>query len=164
VVNIIGVDPGSNATGYGIVCQKGSQLQCIDFGVIRPKTGLSLFERLAIIYDGILDAVKRYQVEEGAIEQAFHSLNSKTAIVLGEVRGVIALSLIHAGVKVEEYSPSQVKQAVVGYGRASKDQVQYMVKTILGLNKLPPKDAADALAIGLCHIQMRRFKASQKII
>ena len=164
MVNIIGVDPGSNATGYGIVCQQGSQIKCIDFGVIRPKAGLNLFDRLAVIYEGILDAVKRYSVEEGAIEQAFHSLNSKTAIVLGEVRGVIALSFVHAGVKIGEYSPSQVKQAVVGYGRASKDQVQYMVKTILGLNKLPPKDAADALAIGLCHIQMRRFKANKKIV
>jgi len=158
VVNIIGVDPGSHATGYGIVCQQGSKLKCVDFGVIRPKGRLSLFDRLAIIYEGVSEAVKRYNVDEGAIEQAFHSMNSKTAIVLGEVRGVIALSLIHAGIKIDEYSPSQVKQAVVGYGRASKEQVQYMVKTILGLKFLPPKDAADALAVGICHMQMRRFK------
>ena len=149
---ILGIDPGTAITGYGIVQKIGNKFTDIDYNAIRTESNLSLATRLDIIYSSTMEIIEKYQPEQLAIEELFFNKNAKTALAVGHARGVILLAAARCGIEIHHYTPLQVKQAVVGYGRAEKEQVQYMVKTILNLPQIPkPDDVADALAIAICH-------------
>jgi len=151
-LRILGIDPGTAIIGFGIIDYKGSKLTPVKFGVIRTTPDLLPHRRLNLVYEGLTEIIEEYKPEIMVIEKLFFNKNTKTALAVGEARGVIMLAGAQTGLPVEEYTPLQVKMAVVGYGRAQKGQVQEMVRILLGLNKIPkPDDAADALAIGICH-------------
>lgn len=145
---ILGIDPGSRKTGVGIIAQSGQRIDCLFHGHIQPKAK-GMPERLQQIYLGLQELIGRYQPHEAAIEQVFTCKNAASALKLGQARGV-ALTAV-ATMPLGEYAPRQVKQAIVGTGTASKEQVQHMVMRLLKLTKKPQEDAADALAIALCH-------------
>ncbi|MFW6022770.1 MAG: crossover junction endodeoxyribonuclease RuvC [Halanaerobiaceae bacterium] len=149
---ILGIDPGLAIVGFSLIEKSGNKFKVCDYGVIRTSSDLSCTERLNIINMKLQDMIKEYEPDEMAVEELFFNKNVKTAIKVGQARGVILLSGAQSKIPVSEYTPLQVKQAVVGYGRASKQQVQQMVKSLLNLNEIPkPDDAADALAIAICH-------------
>lgn len=152
---ILGVDPGSRRTGYGAISMEGDRLRCIECGVITPAQHgkpPALPERLLIIHNQLESLIQRISPEIVAVEEIFYAANAKSALTLGHVRGVVLLAASRLGVQLKEYAPLEVKKAVVGYGRADKKQVQAMVKVLLNLKREPePHDAADALAIALCH-------------
>lgn len=147
---IIGIDPGSRLTGYGIIEQQGQQLRFIDAGTIRTETQ-EMPERLKRIYAGIERVVKFYQPTQGAIEQVFMAQNPDSALKLGQARGAAITALVNLELSVAEYTARQIKQSVVGYGAADKEQVQMMVMKLLNLTVRPQADAADALATAICH-------------
>jgi len=148
---ILGVDPGIADTGYGVININGQKLTCLDYGSIKTSAKLELAERLHIINLELTKLIKKYQPDLIGIEELFFCKNVKTALIVGQARGVIVLTAIQNGVPAVEFTPLQVKQAVSTYGRASKEQVQKMVKLLLNLKELPkPDDAADALAIAIC--------------
>lgn len=152
---VLGVDPGSRCTGYGIVAVEGNHIRCVDYGAIRP-VGASgtppIPERLKVIFDGLEEVISRHQPQVAVVESVFHAANVKSALTLGHVRGVVLLALAAHGLPIQEFSPLEIKKAVAGYGRADKRQVQTMVKMLLKLPEIPePHDASDALAIALCH-------------
>lgn len=147
----MGIDPGSKATGYGVIEKARSGLFPIVYGEIKPGKGAILSLCLQTIYDGLLEAIRQSAPEALAIEEIFYGKNVKSLIRQGHVRGVAILAGKHMGIPVYEYSPLEIKKAVVGYGRAEKSQVQTMVRAILNLPELPPPDAADALAVAICH-------------
>ena len=149
---ILGIDPGLAALGYGLIEKKGNKYKCCDYSVIRTEASATNISRLEKIYNKLTDIIKEYNPEHMAVEELFFNKNVKTAIMVGQARGVILLAGSQAGLKVYEYTPLQVKQAVVGYGRARKEQVQQMVKALLNLEEIPrPDDSADALAVSICH-------------
>ncbi len=149
---IVGIDPGFAITGYGVLDYVGNKFRLLDVGVITTEASLELSDRLLVLNDGLDALIAKYRPDAMAVEELFFNTNVKTAIKVGHGRGVALLSAAKAGVKVYEYTPLQVKQSVVGYGRAKKEQVQQMVKVLLNLEKIPkPDDAADALAIAICH-------------
>ena len=149
---ILGIDPGYAIVGYGLIEYVGNRFRVFDYGSIQTKAGMPTNERLKIIYDSMTELIARHKPDAMAVEELFFNTNSKTAIVVAEARGIILLSAINAGIDIAEYTPLQVKQAVTGYGRADKNQVQQMTKALLGLDKVPkPDDTADALAIAICH-------------
>lgn len=151
-MRIIGVDPGTAITGYGIVDYIGNKLTPVKYDCIRTSSKLPLYERLKLVYAGITEALRFYRPEHFAVEELFFNKNARTAISVGQARGVILLAAIHQGLVVNEYTPLQVKQAVTGNGRADKEQVQFMVRMLLNLPELPsPDDVADALAVSICH-------------
>ena len=155
---VLGVDPGLRITGFGVVRIDGATLSLIAHGVLRPKGGTP--ERLAAIYGGLCDVIAAHTVAEMAIEQPFVALHTRSAFAIGEARAAAILAGAHARVAVHEYTPAAVKQAVTGYGRGSKDQVGEMVRLQFGLATAPaPADAADAIAIALCHTAHRRTAA-----
>ena len=160
---VIGIDPGTALTGYGIVEELPDQsLQIIDFGVIRTESTDKPEIRLRKIFSQLNEILSLHKPETGAVEKLFFQRNTRTAMSVGQARGVAILSLAEAGISVSEYSPVEIKQAVVGYGKASKNQVQQMVKTLLNLQEIPkPDDAADALAVAICHIHSRKMLALQ---
>lgn len=151
---VMGIDPGSLVTGYGLVGEEGGRLISVDYGVIRlQERGHTdaIAVRLKVLFDGLCGIIRRYSPDVVAVESVFHSANVKSALTLGHVRGVVLLSAASEGLPLVEYSPLEVKKAVTGYGRADKHQIQAMVKTLLNLDRVPePHDAADALAIALC--------------
>lgn len=149
---ILGIDPGSRTTGFGVIESDGQRHRYVASGCIRMAE-LSLPERLQRIYAGIAEIVATYHPEQSAIEQVFLSNNADSALKLGQARGAAIVALMNHQLPVAEYSARQVKLAVVGQGGALKEQVQHMVVRLLGLSKAPPADAADALAIALCHAQ-----------
>jgi len=156
---ILGIDPGTANTGYGILTIDRN-IKVIECGCIRTSADKEMPERLKIIYQQVSDLIEQYHPDEVAVEQIYFSKNSKTALSIGQTRGVIMLSASLAGKKVFDYTPLEIKRAVVGYGRAEKQQVQYMLKDLLHLAKIPsPDDAADALAVALCHYYSRKLKA-----
>src|SRR5512140_2669306 len=154
-MRVLGIDCGSERTGYGVVDSDGQSYTLVDYGVIRCSTDLPLPERLLVIADDLREIIEEHQPDSVSIEDVFYSVNAKSALKLGHVRGVAMLEAARAGLQVSEYSPLQVKSSVVGYGRAEKTQVQQMVKAILRM-KDPPEseDAADALAVAICHINI----------
>ncbi|MCJ7577301.1 MAG: crossover junction endodeoxyribonuclease RuvC [candidate division Zixibacteria bacterium] len=157
---ILGVDPGSIATGYGLIKSNDQTNVLLDYGVIRTDSKKSLPEKLKQIFEGLAQIIAQKHPDELAIEETFYSKNAKSALVMGQARGVAILAAACAKISVYEYSPKEVKCSVVGRGNASKLQVQYMVKNLLGLKDLPqPPDAADALAVALCHAQKMRVKS-----
>jgi crossover junction endodeoxyribonuclease RuvC len=149
-VRILGIDPGSRITGYGVVELVGQKAICIANGCLRVGEG-ELAHRLKDIFIGLQDIIQQYQPDEMAIESVFVHRNVDSALKLGQARGVVISAVAINSISVDEYTPMQIKKAVVGKGNASKDQVQHMVKAILNLGKKPASDAADALAVALCH-------------
>lgn len=157
VVRIMGIDPGLGRTGYGVVEEQGGKLTALDYGCVETPARRSVVRRLEQVYEEIGTLLRRHRPDEVAVEQLFFSTNVQTAFAVGQARGVILLAASQARVRLGEYTPLEVKQAVVGYGRAEKGQIQYMVKAILSLTETPrPDDAADALALAICHAHMRR--------
>ena len=156
---MIGIDPGISATGYGIVQQDGSDQEAVAYGTVSPPRGKAVHERLAYIYDDICEIIRKHLPQELAIEEAFFSKNARTALVLGQARGVILLAGAHLDLACFEYSPRKIKMSVVGNGSASKEQVRYMVSSLLSLAEAPEGfDMSDALAAALCHLnQMIRL-------
>ncbi|UCB53662.1 MAG: crossover junction endodeoxyribonuclease RuvC [Candidatus Zixiibacteriota bacterium] len=154
---ILGVDPGSNVTGYGIINSNGEENTLIESGVIEPDSHTALPERLREIFEGLVKVIEDHRPRQFAIEQAFYSKNAKSALIMGQARGVAILAASKSGIPIGEYSPKEVKCAIVGTGNASKSQVQFMVKKLLRLKEPPePLDASDALAVALCHAQRAR--------
>lgn len=151
---ILGIDPGSRITGYGVINSVGAKNEYVASGCIRIKGDL-LAERLKQVYDGVTEIIEHYCPQEMAIEQVFMARNPDSALKLGQARGVAIVAGANQGLEVAEYAARKVKQAVVGNGSADKSQVQHMVKSILKLPGLPQADAADALAIALCHAHTR---------
>jgi crossover junction endodeoxyribonuclease RuvC len=158
-VRILGIDPGSIATGFGVVDQDGSRLRHVASGVIRPGAG-ELAERLARIHEGLETLVQLHAPDNAALEAVFVSRNPRSALQLGHARGVALVVCGRAGLATAEYAPSTVKGAVAGYGRADKPQVQAMVQRLLGLASAPARDAADALAVAICHAAQSRRRAA----
>jgi crossover junction endodeoxyribonuclease RuvC len=150
-MRILGIDPGSKATGYGFIEQQGNRLIHIDNGSIFTSSQDPLALRLQKIYQNLCALIERYRPDAVAIEQVFMARNPASALKLGHARGVALLAGINAGLPVSEYSALQVKSSVVGYGRAGKNQVQQMTKTLLNLPEVAQEDAADALAVAICH-------------
>lgn len=149
---ILGIDPGYATVGYGVIRTDGMRFATIDYGAVTtpPKTPFEI--RLEMIYDGICGLCDKFRPDAASVEELFFNTNITTGIAVGHSRGVILLALRKSNVKFFEYTPLQVKQSVVGYGKAEKKQVMIMTKTILGLEKIPrPDDAADALALAVCH-------------
>lgn len=151
-MRILGIDPGYAIVGYGAIDYKASRFGVVDYGAITTPAGLESATRLDIIYGSLCSLIDKVKPEAMAIEELFFNTNRTTAIMVAEARGVILLAGKRKGVELFEYTPMQVKQSVVGYGKAEKNQVQQMVKMMLGLQSVPkPDDTADALAIAICH-------------
>ncbi len=149
-MRVLGIDPGSLVTGYGVVERRGAEVHHVAHGTLRPPRTAALASRLAAIHAGVAGVIGAHRPDLVVVEQVFVAANARTALVLGQARGVALAAAAAAGLLVEELSPQQVKQAVVGNGAAQKLQVQRMVQRLLGLAALPAQDAADALAAALC--------------
>ncbi len=150
---VLGVDPGLAMTGFGVVESSGGRERLVECGCITTTAAQDTPARLDTIYSRLLLLARRYNFQAMAVEKIFFNRNTASALQVGEARGVAVLAGCHAGINVFEYTPLQVKQAVAGYGRADKEQVQRMVCLLLGLSRAPsPDDTADALAVALCHI------------
>jgi len=148
---VLGVDPGTASTGYGLVRERSGRLEALDFGVVGTPKDIPLPERLLIIHRQLGQLIRVHRPDVLAVEQLFFNRNVRTALAVGQARGVVLLAAAEAGLAVAEYTPPQVKQAVTGYGGADKAQVQGALKLLLGLGTLPhPDDAADALAVAVC--------------
>lgn len=159
VFRIIGIDPGTAITGYGVIEVRGNDYVAIDYGCIRPPRTLKLSDRYLVIFNAIEELLEKYSPSVLSIETQYVAKNPKSAITLGMARGVAIVAAKRKGLSIYEYAPSKAKSAVVGNGGASKEQVQGMVKMLLKLAVLPtPADAADALALAICHAQSIRFR------
>lgn len=149
---ILGIDPGYAIVGYGVISYRNNHFSVIDYGAITTDAKTPFNKRLEIIYDELTAIIDKYSPEAMAIEKVFYNSNAKTVIDVSQARGVIMLAAQKKGLPAYEYTPLQVKQSVVGYGRAEKKQIQEMIRCILALEKIPkPDDTADALAMAVCH-------------
>lgn len=157
-MRVLGIDPGSRITGYGLVDQTGNKLVHVDNGAIFTDSADDFPGRLKRIFDGLSEVIAQYKPDEVAIENIFFSTNVQSALKLGQARGAAIVAAVHANLPVAEYSALQVKQAVVGQGRAEKSQVQKMLKALLGLPEIAQADASDALAVAVCHINSHGLK------
>lgn len=157
---VIGIDPGIATTGYGIIKEEEDHsLNLLDYGIIKTSSRKEIPERLLDLYNRMLDLISLHRPDYGAVEKLFFQKNVRTAMVVGQALGVIELSLAYSDIPIEEYTPLEIKQSVVGYGAADKNQVQQMVRTLLELDEIPkPDDAADALAIAITHIHRLKRK------
>ena len=159
-MRVIGIDPGTAITGWGVVEGEGSYLNLVAAGVITTSPGIPLPKRLQIIYRELTLLIEEWQPESSAVEELFFSKNAKTALAVGHGRGVALLALASANLSIAEYKPLEVKQAITGYGGADKWQIQQMVKLLLSLDEIPrPDDAADALAVAICHLHSVRLRS-----
>jgi crossover junction endodeoxyribonuclease RuvC len=162
-MRVLGIDCGSEVTGYGVVDLAGGKLRYIAAGAIRLKARDSLAKKLDCVFRGIGEVIERDRPQVVAIEEVFYAANAKSALKLGQVRGVAMLAASSRGLEVAEYAPLSIKSAVVGYGKAEKSQVQQMVARLLGLTVIPePADVADALAIAICHLHTAATEARQQ--
>ncbi len=157
-IRVVGIDPGSYATGYGVVDREGNRYHRARYGVVRAGAGVPLSDRLALIHDGILAMLEEERPDAVAVESPFFARSARSTLVLGHVRGVVLLAVKRAGSELFEYAPRQVKSAVVGGGAASKEQVQFMVRRLLAISDGVQADAADALAVALCHHHRARIE------
>ena len=156
---VIGVDPGTQHTGYGVVTEQNGRPVAVDWGVISPRPSLALPDKLQIIYTALQGCLETHCPDTLAVEELFFAKNVRSAVTLAHARGVALLAAAVGGIEVVAYSPLEIKQAVVGYGRADKHQVQAMVQVLLKLpGPMPAEDAADALAVALCHLHGRRLQ------
>jgi crossover junction endodeoxyribonuclease RuvC len=154
----LGIDPGTAIVGYAVVAEQGSELSMITCDVITTPAGMPLPERLQHIYHRLSEIVSTYRPNEAAMEELFFAKNARTALSVGQARGVAMLALANGGLTVAEYTPKQVKQAVTGYGSANKEQVGEMVRILLRLKVIPrPDDAADAAAVAICHLHTASY-------
>ena len=158
IKRVIGVDPGLTITGFGILDYKGGQIRTVAFGTIKPPAKESLPNRLEYLNSHMTELLEKFEPNAFAIEDTFFSQNLKSALLLGQARGVLLLAAASKGIPSMDYAPRKVKQSVVGNGAADKTQVQYMVQQILKMDEPPkPLDVSDALAIGLCHINQNKY-------
>jgi crossover junction endodeoxyribonuclease RuvC len=157
----IGIDPGTAITGFGVIREEqDGSLTVIDYGVIETSSKDSMPQRLVQLYQDLKQIIEQHNPQSGAVEKLFFARNVRTALSVGQARGVALLTLAEAGVELSEYSPNEIKQAVAGYGGADKNQVQYMVRALLELEEIPkPDDAADALAVAICHLHSARIRS-----
>ena len=158
---VLGIDPGTATTGYGLVreTEQGS-LEVVDYGVILTPAKMSPEKRLLLLYDRLMEILLLHRPDQGAVEKLFFQRNVTTALAVGQARGVVLLGMTQHNIPIEEYTPMEVKQAVTGYGGADKLQIQTIIQAILELPELPrPDDAADALAVAVCHIQSYKIRA-----
>jgi crossover junction endodeoxyribonuclease RuvC len=159
---VLGIDPGTATTGYGLVRDlPDSSLQVVDYGTFVTPAGLPAPKRLSMLYHRLQEMLLLHHPDSAAVEKLFFQSNVKTAIAVGQARGVLLLALAESGLEVSEYTPNEVKQAVTGYGSADKKQVQEMVRVLLAMPHIPrPDDAADALAIAITHLHTRRYQSA----
>lgn len=161
---VLGIDPGIAIMGYGVVEFKSNKVKVLENGVVTTSSKTRTPERLRILYENLDKIIKEYNPDEFAIEELFFNQNVKTAITVGHARGVQVLCAEDNGLDIFEYTPLQIKQAITGYGRASKQQMQLTITTLLNLKKIPkPDDAADALSVALCHVLSQRFKEQYRM-
>jgi len=165
ITRVMGLDPGSETTGYGIIDTDGVKHIVVEYGAIRSRAGMTFADKLLNIATRLETIIERVHPEAFAIEETFYAVNVKTAIKLGHVRGAAIVAAARTGITISEYSPLEIKSAIVGYGRAEKHQIQEMVRIILKMKDLPqPHDAADALAVAICHIHhnatLKRYNKS----
>lgn len=157
---VLGVDPGTAITGYGLVEERENDLTLVAYGTVTTSAEMPLAARLQRIYQELSTIIATYRPAEAAVEELFFSRNTRTALAVGQARGVALLALANAGLPIREYTPLQIKQAITGYGQASKQQMQKMVRLLLKLDAVPqPDDAADAIAAAICHIHSQRLRA-----
>jgi crossover junction endodeoxyribonuclease RuvC len=156
---VLGIDPGTATTGYGLVRDlPDSSLQVVEYGTFVTPAGLPAPERLSMLYHHLQEILLLHRPDSAAVEKLFFQSNVKTAIAVGQARGVVLLALAEAGLDIAEYTPNEVKQAVAGYGSADKKQVQEMVRVLLAMPHIPrPDDAADALAVAITHLHTQRY-------
>ncbi|MGN0658450.1 MAG: crossover junction endodeoxyribonuclease RuvC [Emergencia sp.] len=151
-MRILGIDPGYAILGWGVLDMRGNRFSVVDYGAITTDAGTEMPQRLQHLYTELTAVIQQYRPEAASIEELFFNSNAKTAIMVGQARGVAVLACVNGGLDIYEYTPLQIKQALVGYGRADKKQVQAMVKAILNLPEVPkPDDTADAVAAAICH-------------
>ena len=159
---IIGIDPGTQITGYGIICVENGNYSAVDYGCIRPPASLKLTDRYLVIFNSVEQLLEKYNPSVLVVETQFVKKNVQSAIKLGMARGIVIVAAKRRGLSIYEYAPTKAKRAVVGNGRASKEQVQAMVKLLLNLREVPtPEDAADALSLAICHAQASHFNLAE---
>jgi crossover junction endodeoxyribonuclease RuvC len=156
-MRILGIDPGSTATGFGVVDRAAGDLRHVAHGTLRPPRRAPLAERLAWLQRGLVHVIARHEPDLAVVERVFVAASPRSALVLGAARGVVLATLAGAGLALHEYAAREVKQAVVGTGAAEKRQVQLMVQRLLGLSRVPARDASDALAAAICHAHAGRL-------
>lgn len=157
---ILGIDPGSRCTGYGIIEVSGSTIHCITYGQVRPPAKTSIDWRLEHIRENLCAIIEAHQPNQAAVEQIFSLRHHQSALKLGQARGVALAAIAKFALPLSEYPPRQIKKSVVGYGAADKNQIQKMVSQLLKLRDTPPTDAADALAVALCHANHSRWQTT----
>ena len=151
---ILGIDPGTLVTGFGVIAAGGGRIDVLACGAIRNEGSTPMALRLKLIFSSLAEVIEEFHPDECAVETAFYGKNAQSALKLGQARGVVLLAAVQREIPIYEYSPREVKKAIVGSGTASKEQVQYMVKALLRLKEAPrPLDVSDALAVALCHLQ-----------
>jgi len=161
---VLGIDPGTATTGYGLVrLLTDGRLESPAYGVIETPAGLPAHQRLSLLYHRLTELLLLHRPDSCAVEKLFFQRNISTAIAVGQARGVVLLAIAEVGLEVGEYTPNEVKQAVAGYGSAAKSQVQEMVRILLNLDEVPrPDDAADALAVAICHLNTQTWKVGEQ--
>ncbi|MBW1645474.1 MAG: crossover junction endodeoxyribonuclease RuvC [Deltaproteobacteria bacterium] len=159
---ILGIDPGSSTTGFGLVDGRGTDLRYVHHAEVKVAAGKTLAGKLACLYQATLDLLDEYQPEMAAVEGIFYGRNVRSMLVLGQARGAALVAVANRGLEIAEYPPTVVKQSVVGYGRAAKEQVQQMVKVLLNRRRIGGEHAADALAVAICHHQHRQLRSWQQ--
>jgi len=153
-MRILGIDPGTTVTGYGVLDSEDDEIALIDFGALVVPERSSTGERLSFLYNGLMEIIQRHQPDAVAVEQPFVSKNVRSAMAIGRAQAVALLAAAGRGIPTHEYTPAQIKQCVANYGASSKEQIQEMVRLQLGLSQVPqPDDAADALAVAICHLR-----------
>lgn len=161
---IFGIDPGLAISGYGVLSYKGNKFEVLEYGTVTTHSSEEFPNRLKILYDSYTELFNKYNPEAVSIEELFYNKNVKTAISVAQARGIHLLAAVNKSIPLYEYTPLQIKQGIVGYGRAEKRQVQEMVKIILKLDKIPqPDDAADGLAVAICHAHSLKHSSKFKI-
>ncbi|MFC2061962.1 crossover junction endodeoxyribonuclease RuvC [Elusimicrobiota bacterium] len=158
-MRILGIDPGLAKLGWGIIdTSEGKETVLVEYGCVSTRSSVPVSDRLGHIYEQICELIKKFEPQEVAIERLFFSSNTKTAMDVAQAKGSVLVALNHSGIRIYEYTPLQIKQALVGYGRATKDQVQFMVKNFLNMKEVPePDHAADGLAAAICHNSHRKM-------
>lgn len=163
-MRVLGIDPGTATTGYGVVEEIGGDLKALVCGVVRTEAGQPPAARLQVIYREIKELASEWEPNEAAVEELFFSKNVRTAMSVGQARGVVLLALADVGLSIAEYTPLEIKQSVTGYGNADKAQMQEMTRLLLGLKEPPrPDDAADALAVAICHLHSARLTSLSEL-
>ncbi|MDR1135273.1 MAG: crossover junction endodeoxyribonuclease RuvC [Clostridiales Family XIII bacterium] len=162
-MKILGIDPGYAILGYGFIEMKAGRFSLLEYGTVSTESGTAMPERLKRIYSRLMELIYEFEPDVAAVEELFFNSNAKTALLVGQARGAAILACVNSGLEIHEYTPLQIKQGLTGYGRADKNQIQLMVKTLLGVKETPkPDDAADALAAAICHANSSNYLDKMK--